>query len=324
MSHEAIESVWTDVGEAQLEEPRWVVNNLIPVGITFIAGPPKSYKSTVELAALLTACGVENSVLPPDLSVCEDPGIVMGLSMEASAGVLRHTAKEGFGLDIPDDRRFMVMSDPWRFRLDQRQDVEDLLYWVNVIKPKILFIDPLRNCHSLDENDSGGMVMMLQPIQQYAVKNGMSVIIVHHSKKIGEDKDGAKRTAGASDMRGTSALFGMADAVLSLTGRGKAQVHIDAIFKRGEGWTRTIKLGVWGESSLEAIDATTKAVFEYANQPVVTPTPVICRELGITKARLLECLLQLKRLGALTGEGTVTSNGPTLVASAVRRFVPTT
>ena len=316
------ESVWTDVGEAEYEEPEWVVENILPVGITFIAGPPKSYKSTVELALLLTACGVENTVMPPDLSQCREPGRVMMLSMEAQAGALRHTAKHGFNTDIPSDMRFLCMSDPWRFRLDQKQDVQELLGWVTELDAKVLAIDPLRNCHSLDENDSGGMVMMLQPVQQWAVKNRKSVVIVHHSKKLGEERDGGKRMANANDMRGSSALFGLADAVLTITGKGKGLVHIDAIMKRGEAWQRTIQLGIWGMSGVESITEDVRAVFDLVTLELTQAE--IAAKLQISKTKVSECVTTLKRIGALTGSGTVSSNGLTIVKNAVRKFAPNT
>ncbi len=316
------ESVWTDVGEAEYEEPEWVVENILPVGITFIAGPPKSYKSTVELALLLTACGVENTVMPPDLSQCREPGRVMMLSMEAQAGALRHTAKHGFNTDIPSDMRFLCMSDPWRFRLDQKQDVQELLGWMTELDAKVLAIDPLRNCHSLDENDSGGMVMMLQPVQQWAVKNRKSVVIVHHSKKLGEERDGGKRMANANDMRGSSALFGLADAVLTITGKGKGLVHIDAIMKRGEAWQRTIQLGIWGMSGVESVTEDVAAVFNLVTLELTQAE--IAAKLQISKTKVSECVTTLKRIGALTGSGTVSSNGLTIVKNAVRKFAPNT
>lgn len=321
MSTHPVESVWTDVGDAEFEEPEWVVENMLPVGITFIAGPPKSYKSTVELAVLLTACGVENTVLPPDLSInCIENGRVMMLSMEASAGNLRHTAKHGFNVDIPNDMRFLCMSDPWRFRLDQRQDVEELLGWMKELDASVLAIDPLRNCHSLDENDSGAMVMMLQPIQQWATKNKKAVVIVHHSNKLQADRDGSKRMANANDMRGSGALFGLADAVLTITGKGKGLVHIDAIMKRGEAWQRTVQLGIWGMSGVESITEDTKEVFNLVTLELTQAE--IAAKLGITKTKVSECIQILKRLGALTGTGIPSSNGPTIVATALRKFAP--
>jgi RecA-family ATPase len=198
--------------------------------------------------------------------------------------------------------------------------VHELLEWVSRVRPCILFIDPLRNCHSLDENDSGGMVMMLQPLQQYAIANDMAVIIVHHSKKIGEDRDGSRRTATAQDMRGSSALFGMADAVLTMTGKGRSQVHIDAVFKRGESWQRIIQLGTWGAEANETIDSTVKDVFQLVSDG--RSKRQIMAALSMGSSKLEEACAQLRRLGALTGDGTPTSNGRIIVESAVRRFAP--
>ena len=241
-----VDSTFIDVGDAVMVEPQWVIRNLLPTGLTFLAGPPKSYKSTVELAMLLSVCGVGHEVLPDDLREVPKPGVVLGLSGEASAGVLRHTAEHGFETEIPADGRFLVVDDPWRFRLDQPGDVEELLGWVTRLRPRILFIDPLRNFHVLDENDSGGMVAMIQPLQRYAVLHDMAVIIVHHSRKIGGEK-GEPRMARAEDMRGSSALFGMADATLTLSAKSRGVVHIDAIFKRAESWQRDVTLNMWHE-----------------------------------------------------------------------------
>lgn len=314
-----VESVWQDVGEALIEPPEFVVDNLIPVGVTFVAGPPKSYKSAVELAAVLTACGVINSVLPPDLSSCPEPGRVLMLSSEATAGVLRHTAKHGFGVDIPNDMRLLAMSDPWRWRLDQLPDVRELLDWAEELDAAMICIDPLRNFHSLDENDSGGMIQMLQPLQQWAMKNKRAVLIVHHSKKLGEDKDGGKKTARADDMRGTSALFGLADAVLTVTPKNsKGLINVDAILKRGEAWERTIQLGIWGATTTESVDAEAKMVFGLLKTGL--PQTGIMSAMKLSKTQLAEAMNRLKRLGAITPDGSPTEKGAELVQNAVRKY----
>jgi hypothetical protein len=321
--NDPVESVWADVGEAEIEEPEWVVNNILPVGLSLIVGPPKSYKSAVELALIMSACGIENTVLPADLSECEAPGRALALSMEAQAGVLRHTAKAGFGIDIPGDGRFLASADPWKFRLDQPSDMRELLEWADTLDAKVLAIDPLRNVHSLDENDSGGMIMMLQPLQQWAVKMKKSVIIVHHSRKLNDDKDGGKKLATANDIRGTSALLGMADAALSVTAKNHSGlIHIDGIFKRGEAWQRTIQLGVWGQTGVESISSETKMV--YGLVATGLGLPAIATAMKLSKAEVLKCMTELKRLGALTGDGKVTSNGSTLVETAVRKYAPST
>lgn len=318
--NDPIESVFTDVGSAEPEEPKWVVKNILPTGITFLAGPPKSYKSTVELALCLTACGVENTVLPPDFCKVEgEPGIVMGLSMEAMPGVLRHTAMHGFGVQVPDDGRFLVVSDPWKFRLDQRQNVDELIGWAERLHPRILFIDPLRNCHSLDEKDSGEMVHMLQPLQQYAIKHDMALLVVHHSRK-GSGEKGEPRNMTADDMRGSSALFGMADAVLTLTGKGVGLVHVDAILKRGEPWQRTIQLGIWGKDSNESIDSTTRQVFDHIQEGMSWAK--IAETMHISKSKVSECVQVLRRMKVLDEDNAVAESGKTAVQAAVRKFAP--
>lgn len=317
--HEPVESVWADVGEAEIEEPEWLIKNVIPVGVTFFAGPPKSYKSALELALLLKICGLDNTVLPPDLMEAgRPPGRVLMLSMEAMPGVLRHTALEGMGVDIPNDMRFLAMSDPWKFRLDKPGDTAELLEWAEYLEADVIAIDPLRNCHSLDENDSGGMVQMIQPIQQWAIKKKKAAVFVHHSKKIGDDKSGEKRMANANDMRGSSALFGLADAVLSVTAKGRGLVHVDAILKRGEAWQRTIQLGMWGQTAVESIDSTTKMVFELLKTGL--GESAVAQALKLSKTDLAGHLLQLKRLGALDSAGAPTPTGSTIVSNAVRKW----
>jgi hypothetical protein len=284
-----------------------------------VAGPPKAYKSAVELAAVLTVCGVPNGVLPADLALCKEPGRVLMLSGEATPGVLRHTAQVGFGVDVPNDMRFLSMHDPWRWRLDQREDVTELLNWAVELDARLICIDPLRNFHSVDENDSGGMIRMLQPLQQWAMKHKRAVLIVHHSKKLGESKDGSKRMANADDMRGTSALFGLADAVLTVTPmNGKGLIHVQAILKRGEQWERTIQLGIWGQTSNETIDSETKMVFGLVATGLAPAA--IAAAMKLKPAQVQAALTQLKRLGALDQTGKPTGTGAATVASAVRKF----
>lgn len=320
--NEPVEAVWADVGEAEVEDPEFVVKNILPVGLTLIVGPPKSYKSAIELALIMSATGIPNSVLPPDLSECTEPGRFLMLSMEAQPGVIRHTAKEGFGVDIPADGRLRAMSDPWRFRLDQPKDMKELLEWADYLDVLGISIDPLRNVHSLDENDSGGMIQMLQPLQQWAVIRKKSAIIVHHSRKLSDDKDGGKRMATANDIRGTSALLGMADAALTITAKGKGLVHIDAVLKRGEGWQRTVQLGVWGQTAVESIDSQAKEVFKWLSGGIAEPK--IRAVMNLTKVQYAEKITLLKRIGALTEAGEVSPDGHTRVETAVRKYASST
>lgn len=315
--NDPVESAWIQVGTAEEKEPRFVVNNLFAVGLNFINGEPKTYKSATLLSGCMSVLGLDAHVLPPDLRVAPEHGTVMGLTLEAEAGVLRHTSRVGFGTSIPDDAPFLVQDDPMMFRLDSPPDMQDLIGWLKRLKPKLFFVDPLRNAHSVEENDSGGMIGLLQPLQQYAVRNDMAVVCVHHSKKISDEK-GNTRNARASDMRGSSALFGLADAVITQTKKGPGLIHMDAVFKRGEAWDRTIQLGIWGAQPTETVDSITKEIF---GDIASGKTPVeICRDRHLSKAKVGNALEQLVRIGALDSGLNPTSASSTLVGNAVRRF----
>lgn len=314
-----VDSVWKDVGEAEMVPPEWIVTDMLPPGLTILSGPPKSYKSTVELALMLLTAGVPCSALPADLSEVTQTGNVMGLSLEATAGVLRFTAKEGFGVEIPSDGRVRVVDDPWQFRLDQPADVKELLRWRKRLKARLLLVDTLRNAHSLDENDSGGIVGMIQPLQRDAITNNYSLLIVHHSKKLSDDKNGGQKLASANDMRGSSALFGLADATLTITAKSTTGlIYVDAVFKRAPAWQRTIQLGIWGKTSTESIDSITKSVFQKLAEGMTQQEAAA--SLHISRLKVAECVTQLMRIGALSKTGTPTDGGSTLVQSAVRKF----
>ncbi|MFT3866810.1 MAG: AAA family ATPase [Solirubrobacterales bacterium] len=312
MLYEPLDAVFQDVGDAEIVPPEWVIENMIPVGLTFYVGPPKSFKSAALFSLCLETVGVPTGVLPADLRVVRKKGLVLGLSAEASAGVLRHDAREGFGVEIPSDGRLRVCNDPWRFRLDSKTDQKELLAWCDEVKPSILFIDPLRNLHNVEENDAGAMVAVLQPFQHYAVKNKMAVVCIHHVTKLEEGS-----TAKASNMRGTSALLGLADGALAFTRKGgtdSTTVHIDALFKRAPAWERTIDLGIWGNRAQEKVDQTCKDTLRYLKEGVAQGE--IAKKLGVGKSKVLAAVQQLRRLGVLNDAGQIVAELP---ASATER-----
>jgi hypothetical protein len=104
----------------------------------------------------------------------------------------------------------------------------------------------------LDENDAGDINRLLRPIRQWAIGNNAACVIVHHTKKPGDNHQHYK----ASDMRGTSALFGIADGVLMFTpieGKSNA-VTIEATFKRARGWKRKVQLSIYEDMEKEAVE----------------------------------------------------------------------
>jgi hypothetical protein len=243
---EPIVGTFTDVFAAQSVPPQWVIKDLLPPGLIIVGAPPKSGKSTLTMVMAALVAGYKCNAFPPTISEVPETGRVMGFSYEATAGELRHILEAGLKVEGEPDESILIADDPWAWRLDEPEAVEKMLWWLNEKRPKLAFLDPLRNFHALEEKDSG-IIRLLLPLRTWAVKNDSAFVIVHHSKKPGEDSN---KVYGANDLRGTSALFGIADGVLMLTPTGGAshfgRLRIQAIFKRAQGWERDIQVAAWG------------------------------------------------------------------------------
>lgn len=261
-----VDGYFTDVAVAVKRPPAWLIEGLLPQGLVFLAGPPKeAYKSTLTMAmsaliARFLCRGVPQEWKP----VTRGP--VMVFSHEADAGELRYTLEDGLGVKLTPTESIIVCNEPEHFRLDDEgedQGISQMLYWLNLRKPALVIIDPLANFHSVEEKDSGRMIQLVAPLRRWAKNNGATVLVVHHTRKLDED-----RPYRAADMRGTSALFGLADGILVVTPtKQRCTLTIEGIFKRGKGWTKTITFGFWelkgkggGEALREVDELILKAV----------------------------------------------------------------
>lgn len=293
-----------DIATAAIVPPTWVIKDLLPVGLNFIGAPAKSHKSGIVMAMALIAAGYECKVLPRDLRVVPDKmgGPTMGLSAEAEAGELRDMIENGMGVKMRADASILVADNPWEYRLDDEDGLNKLLHWLDGRKPRIAFIDPLRDFHSLEEKDSGGMNRLLRPIRQWAVQNEAAVIIVHHTKKLDEE-----RTLKADDLRGTTALFGIADGVIMITplDADNGVVRLSTRYKRGKGWERTINLAIYQNKDRPATDALTKidekVLMAYRNG--ATTVEEAAKDASIAKDRAVQAVALLVRNGLLVRDG---------------------
>jgi hypothetical protein len=320
---EAMHGVWSDLGAATKRPPQWVVEGILPAGITFLAGPPKSMKSTVEMALALTVAGVQHTALPEDLRRCPDTGHVLIWSAEATAGELKQMVEDGFGCQVPDNGTIMVADEPFQWRLDDPGAVSKMLEWLEYFQPRLFCIDPLRDFHDFDERDSGPMNRLLRPIQRWAKEHGSALLVVHHARKLASGEEDRNLTAG--DLRGTSALFGLADGVIVLTPKGRAGIHFNVVVKRGQPWERTIKLGAWGggdeaeQRATERIDAVVADVYK-----ALAAAPDHPDLSAFTKGRIINATAALKRLGAIDSDGRPTRDGQAKVNAAQVTWSPET
>lgn len=288
--------VFTCLGEAEIIPPKWLIKDLLPPGLVFIGAPPKAGKSTFEMILTLLVSGHQCAALPPYLSVVEQSGTVIGFSYEATAGELRHMCEEGLGTMVKDDKSILIADDPWLFRLDDVDGAARLMGWLEERKPKMCFLDPLRDFHSLDEKDSGDMIRLLRPLQRWAKDHDSALVVVHHTKK----KEEGDYTP--NDLRGSSAIFGAADAVIIMTPKPDGMTTISATFKRAASWERTIRIASYGAAAMqpeEGLDDVARDVLKLLRGGA-TSQDGIAKQLKLRRQRVTEAIALLEQVGLLT------------------------
>lgn len=170
------------------------------------------------------------------------------------------------------------------------------------VKPRLFWLDPLVDFHSLDEVDAGEMNRLLRPLQRWAKRNRACFLVVHHTRKrSGQD---AERNLTADDARGTSAMFGLADGLIALTPKGKNRVHFNVTLKRGQPFEKTVTLKVWGEGEATVqIDGNAKMVYEAMLLHAGAAQGELAEILRLSQSTVSRAVSQLKSMGAVDKDG---------------------
>ena len=297
------DGIFVDVGGSAKVPPVYIIKNVLPSGIVFMAGPPKSMKSTALYLLTILVTGEKHRALPEEMMDVVLKGRVIGLSAEASAGEIRYALENGAGMRLEADGSYLVAEVPWEFRLDDPDALDKLLGWLEALRPRVFFIDPLRDFHSLEEKDDGGMNRLLRPIQKWAKSNDACAIIVHHTSK---KQKGDNTNYEASEMRGTTALFGIADGVIMLTPKANGVIHMKATIKRGEPWERSVKLGVWGADTNVSVSQTAQDLLQHlqeADEKEPLTFDEVAKLMKVSKSNITLAARELVAAGLIRKEG---------------------
>lgn len=97
-------------------------------------------------------------------------------------------------------------------RVEEKAGYDGLRDILARCKPDVVIIDPFRNVHGLDENDSKEMAAVLSQFNQLMADFGCAFVLVHHSRK--GEKGKAERNQDA--LRGSTALTAWATSTIVL------------------------------------------------------------------------------------------------------------
>ena len=208
-----LRSARTLLGQEFGETP-WLVDGLITEGgVVVIGGEPKSAKSWV-LMELGIALATDTPVFGEYGVHGQGRGVYLFQPEDNERSVKKRlrsimAAREAPALADWEDRL-------WTFPMGSLDitDPAQLAAWVASIRlagvpPVFVGLDPLRNLHLANEDNSTEMQPVIRALQALRTVLGCTVAFVHHTGKATADS-GARR--GGQRLRGSSALHGAIDA----------------------------------------------------------------------------------------------------------------
>lgn len=191
------------------EQQRWLIKDLwADEAVGVIGGEPKSNKSVLALdMSVAVASGT------PCLGRFEtmQKGRVLVFAAEDAQHVVRSRLdglSRSHGVDF-ETLDVHVITAP-SLRLDLESDRRLLVTTVELLKPKLLVLDPFVRLHRRDENVSAEVAPLLAHLRELQRCCSLAVVLVHHAKK------GASHMRGGQALRGSSELHAWGDSNLYL------------------------------------------------------------------------------------------------------------
>jgi len=229
-----------DLMNREFPEPRWIVEGLLPEGLTLFAGPPKIGKSWLALSLCVgTASGGHALGKIPI-----ERGEALYLALEDTARRLQSRLKMMLnGEPAPEGLHLATKWD----RLDEG-GLEQLESWLlGWPKCRLIIIDTLQRLRPPQQGNRGLYEQdynTLVYLKTLADTCGVAIVVVHHLRK-GSSNDPLEEVSGTTGLTGAADTIwtlkrdrGRADAVLFSTGRDIDEAETALRFDKSLGlWT---------------------------------------------------------------------------------------
>lgn len=222
-----------DLLDEPLPETKWTVPNLIPEGLVLLPGPQKTGKSFFSLD-LCIACANGFRFLD---HYNTEPGAVLYVPMEDGRNRVHRRAQRMLDLGNIDSysagmKRVDIAT---KIPFLDRGGLDSLRHWLDRHSDaRLIVLDTLgrirppsgRNTANAYENDT----QALAPLQRLAVERGVTVLAVHHLRKLQAEDP-------FDQVSGSTAITAVADATLILkrTTRGQADGTLEFVGRDIEG-----------------------------------------------------------------------------------------
>ena len=137
---------------------------------------------------------------------------MLHVALEGSRRGLRRRLKKVWAGSSPEarSRYFIVFT---QLNLAADDGVAELERLISETRAEVVIIDPLRNAHTWDENDSRDTAFLTSTLDGIIARHGCALIAAHHDRK---KPPMAKRDSGTDRIRGSTALAGWLSFCLSV------------------------------------------------------------------------------------------------------------
>jgi len=186
--------------EQDFPESEWVVNRLIPEGLTVLSAQPASFKTWLLLDI---AIAVSNGTPLFNTFDTKRSGVLI-VDEENSARLLQQRL---LMLQKRDDLPIHFMIEQ-NFKLEDTK-VSKIIKFCKTNDIGLVTFDSLVRIHTSSENDAVQMSEVFAKIRRFT-KEGINVLVTHHNRKTGKAENASQ------DMRGSSDILAAVDCHLSL------------------------------------------------------------------------------------------------------------
>lgn len=200
-----------DLTDEERKPPEFIVDGMIPCGLSFLSGPPKARKTFLALQ-MAAAVATGNPFLGRKTKKCD----VVYLDLEGSKSRVS-TRSDRMTIQIP--RNVYITN---RVQKKLSDGLVEELRKLHRERPQIRLVIIDTYSRARGNVKGGGAnaydqdVAFLEPVQQMAIEENIAILFIHHDKKgAGFASDSFER------LSGTMGISGSADAVLNLILDGK-------------------------------------------------------------------------------------------------------
>lgn len=196
--------VWTarTLLEAQMPDPVWVIESMLPEGLTVLGGRPKRGKSWLALQIALDVISSGST-----LNQAVHPGRVIYLALEDSPRRLQTRLKAMRSLASDD---LMIYT---QFPTLDSGGIAELADLLETHRPVFVVIDTMARIlgRRSDQDSNSDMTHLLSPVQHLALAHHAAIMLVDHHRK-----PGLEIVDAIDDIMGSTAKTGVADAIWGL------------------------------------------------------------------------------------------------------------